>query len=202
MIQCFYIFIVEKLLHKSLVSKIYPLHDQESLKRLGHSWLSKNPANLMKQLPLSILLLFKWKLLLFIHNLFYYWCMYRWSPSILWRRCRILFCFFGDAYMGTLSTFLYWFNSSIFSRTSLWNSNYLLCVLYSLGFWFHGGKNKVKSNNNGARGHNFVSLLLPLFMSSDCGILIFLFGLSPSCGNGGVMAYHFYGVQKASTAGD
>lgn len=34
---------------------MYPLHDPESLKRLGHSWLIKNPANIAKPIPLSMI---------------------------------------------------------------------------------------------------------------------------------------------------
>ena len=50
---------VEKLLHKNLIRKMYPLHEPESLKRLGHDWLiSKQPTSLARQLPLSMFFFF------------------------------------------------------------------------------------------------------------------------------------------------
>lgn len=44
-------FLVEKLLHKKFVTQVFPLHEPENLKRLGHGLLSKNPALLTKRIP-------------------------------------------------------------------------------------------------------------------------------------------------------
>lgn len=177
---------VEKLLHKNLISKMYPLHEPESLKRLSHDWLISKPTSLAQQLPLSSLLRFSfWNVLnwfIAFINLTERTYYRRRCSALLRRRSGILLCLPWNVDVGSSSTFVLGTDSHLFPTNPVWSANCLLRPVHGLGVWLDGGDFKFQ------------------FFLTVCLWIVLVLLMNDRVGRGAAMDCLSFGAQRTSTA--